>query len=155
MNCQIDASFIPAFWQPSDYEMSRSFKIRRHDDIWSMYFLRKMMAHLGADVTVGEPLVNHRKRSNVVGEILSEHHTNLIQPYLCDLIDTAAENGFTKYYGDEFSDVSAEQVALMANEMSSMIRAFGDWEYVPGEWKVVLQDYFKHTQGWAKLFLNM
>jgi hypothetical protein len=155
MNCQIDASLIPAFWQPSDYDMSRSFKIRRHDDIWSMYFLRKIMAYLGADVTVGEPLVNHRKRSNVIGEILSEHHTNLIQPHLCNLIDIAAEEGFTKYYDEEFSDVSAYQVALMANEMSSMIRVYGDWQYIPGEWKVVLQDYFKYTQGWSKLFFNM
>jgi hypothetical protein len=152
MNCQIDAAFIPAFWQPSDYPLYNSFKIRRHDDIWSMYFLRKIMARFGADVTVGNPMVDHKKQADVTGEILSEHYTNLIQPYLTTIVDEAAEQGLSRYYGEDGNAIYASQVALAATELAQSIRIWSDWQYIPGEFVPILQNYFAHVAGWARLF---
>jgi hypothetical protein len=152
MNCQIDAAFIPAFWQPPDYQTYNSYRVRRHDDVWSMYLLRKIMARFGADITVGDPLVYHDKQADIIGEILSEHYTNLIQPHLTTIIDDAAEQGLTKYYGEDGNSISASQVALAVNELSMGIRIWGEWGDVPGKYLDVLQDYFKHVQGWSALF---
>jgi hypothetical protein len=151
MNCQISTSLIPAFFQPADFPIYNTYKIRRHDDIWSMYILKVIMDRLKLDATVGNPLVFHRKAGNVIGECLSEHYTNLIQSSLTNLIDEAVEAGFGKGYRQTFD---ARSVSSLTRDLMTRVRGFGSSNlYARGEYGVVLDNYFKQAQGWTRLFV--
>ena len=114
--------------------------------------LKAIMDKLGLDATVGNPTIHHRKQGNVIGEMLSEHYTNLIQPLMMDLVDDAADWGMIKHYGDGL--VGAGVVGQMVNEISVRIRAFGKLDNVAhGAYSGVLHDYFKKVNGWARLFI--
>lgn len=138
MNCQIDVSLIPAFWQPPDYQMYRSFKIRRHDDIWSMYFLKKVMDVLEMPVTVGKPVLWHRKAGDPITEILSEHHTNLIQPRLTRNLD---------------ENVHWCDIGTPAQTSASLARLCMDDIDEVDNFDVILRSYFASAMEWAELFM--
>jgi hypothetical protein len=137
MNVQLDAKLIPAFYQPSDYHMPAGFRVRRHDDVWSMYVLKALMDIRGDVATAGAPMCWHRKEGDMVKEVLSEHYTNLIQPHLTTLIDMVKPYISPGSYGD------------MAWQLGSLMR---DWaRYVPGQFQDVLVDYGAKIQAWAEI----
>lgn len=90
MNVQLASELVPAFYQPPDWDMPAGMKVRRHDDVWAMYVLKAVMNVKGHRVTVGNPVIWHRKSGNKEREMLGEHYTNVIQPYLQDVVDKAA-----------------------------------------------------------------
>lgn len=138
MNCQIHRDLIPAFYQPPDWPMPGGFQVRRHDDVWSMYVLKALMDRRLEVVTVGEPLAWHRKEGDMEKEILSEHYTNLVQPWLTQVVDAAAR------------DVSADTYANMAVRLGQgMLRL--SRLYVP-LFAGVIGDYARRITQWATLF---
>jgi len=141
MNVQMAVSLIPAFYQPSDYIVDR-FKIRRHDDIWSMYFLKKIMDMNNLDTTVGEPLLWHRKAGDPIGETLSEHCTNIIQGIFTDIVDMAAGD----VYLTGNMDICTQSIVL-ANKCWQLTSRMAK-----GLWKTVLEDYFTKCSRWARMF---
>ena len=144
MNVQMDVSLIPAFYQPPDYQMYRSYKIRRHDDIWSCYFLKAIMDYLNLPMTAGSPILWHRKAGDPISEVLSEHHTNLIQPYITRTIDRASELLLKDGRIEDIAEIS-EALALLA------VGGMDSYNY-PSQWHFVMQDYFTNCKEWAQLF---
>jgi len=141
MNVQMAVSLIPAFYQPSDYMVDR-FKVRRHDDIWSMYFLKKIIDMNNLDVTVGNPLLWHRKAGDPISEVLSEHCTNIIQGILTDIVDMAADG----VYLTNNMDICTQSIALA--EKCRQITS----RNAKGLWKSILEDYFTKCSRWARMF---
>jgi hypothetical protein len=143
MNVQLDRKLIPAFWQPPDYTLAWNFKIRRHDDIWSMSFLKKAMEHFRDVVTVGLPMVSHMKFGNPINEVVNEHCSNLIQPWVVATIRAAA-NSMRGNYGSY-----AEYAIDLADRMQHSVFMVG----TPGVWREIIQDYARNAGEWARLFL--
>lgn len=140
MNCQIDTSLIPAFWQPPDYQLYRTFKVRRHDDVWSMYLLKTVMDIHNLSVTVGHPVCWHRKAGDPIREVLSEHHTNLIQSRLTSLVDDNREHTIN-------GDIAATTASL-----ASLCR--DDMRYgQQNNFEVILDSYFDCAVQWAEMFM--
>lgn len=139
MNVQIHRDLIPAFYQPPDYSMPGGFKIRRHDDVWAMYVLKKLMDLKGHVATVGAPLVYHAKEGDPLKEAISEHVTNLLQPYLTGIVDAAAE---LLPGGGTYAECAR---SLGRNIQDLAGRA-------PGRFRVVVEDYGKRVAAWASLF---
>ena len=143
MNCQIHTSLIPAFYQPPDYQLYGGWRIRRHDDIWSMFFLKLIMDQLELACTVGAPLVWHRKAGDPVTEAISEHNTNLIQRQLCELLVESADE--TAFYNRSNSAIwLAKTIAEVARRKLEMSSRFS----------VVLDDYFLRCVLWARMFME-
>jgi len=138
MNVQLHRDLIPAFYQPPDWELAK-FKVRRHDDVWSMYALKVLMDKKGHVATVGRPLIWHRKEGDMYREILSEHLTNLVQGYLTQVIDDAVWS------------IPEGSYAEMAYALGEGMQRFG--RTVPGYFSHIITDYGLRVSAWANLFL--
>lgn len=142
MNVQMVASLVPAFWQPPDYFTPSGFRVRRHDDVWSMYILKTIMDIRGMVATVGAPLVHHVKEGDMHKEMLSEHLTNLVQPYLVRLVDEAK--------GEVGPGTVADQAHRLGRAMLNILD--GSDSFVPGEFDKILAAYAAGIVNWALLF---
>lgn len=142
MNCQIDVSLIPAFYQPPDYPIYGDFIIRRHDDIWSMYFLKKIMDGMGADVTVGGPILHHRKSGDAIRETINEHYTNMIQRIFTDVVDDSVRVS-PGIDGNVIREamILASQCICNASDLHNSL------------WRKILIDHFTKVEDWAKMFM--
>jgi hypothetical protein len=142
MNVQFKRDLIPAFYQPSDYPLYGAFRVRRHDDIWSSYFLKKVMDVRGDTMTFGNPLVYHHQTSNAVKEAISENVSNLIQPFLTHALDAALT------FVVEGRSYAQNAVYLAEGAVETL-----DIVGVPSEeFKKILIDYFTKAAAWARLF---
>lgn len=143
MNVQFDAKLAPAFWQPPDFPMDK-FRVRRHDDVWSMYVLKKIMDYLGDVATVGHPMVAHMKSADPMREILSEHATNMLQASLEQLVDRAAEV-LPMVMPNDY----ATAAAIMGEAMIGMSTRMG----FRGHTEDIMLAYSKGVNRWAEMFL--
>ena len=75
-----------------DDDMTDNFRIRRHDDVWAALILKYLIDKKDDGLTAGLPLIDHTKKADINGEILSEHFTNLIHRDLCDVVREAASD---------------------------------------------------------------
>ena len=66
MNVAFKRKILPAYYQPicGPYE--------RFSDIWSGFIVKKIIDHLGDCMTVGEPYVVHKRRSNTLNNLQKE-----------------------------------------------------------------------------------
>jgi hypothetical protein len=140
MNVQLHRDLIPAFYQPPDYKLSGNHMIRRHDDVWSMMVLKRIMDLKWHAVTVGEPLVWHRKEGDMHKEILSEHGANLVQPYLTSTLDMVP-----------WGYVDTTNYALAATKVGDFMEYYNQ---AASSFYNVLDDYAKRIQAWASLFIS-
>lgn len=137
MNVQLATELIPAFYQPPDYPVGGGFRIRRHDDVWSMYVLKALMDIKGDMATVGGPLIWHRKEGDMIKEALSEHCTNLIQPHLTAIVDKAAQSVESDTYGE-----MALQLGQYMGFLSYSLQ---------GAFRTVVADYAQRICRWAEV----
>lgn len=142
MNVQLHRDLVPAFYQPPDYSLPGGHRIRRHDDVWSMMVLKHLMDLKGDVATVGGPLVWHRKEGDMTQEMLSEHGTNLIQPYLYRTLEKTSN----WFIGSDSSYSYAELARSLSRMMGGENRA-------PGCFMPIIDDYTKRIGAWAELFL--
>lgn len=139
MNVQFHRDLVPAFYQPPDYTLPGGHRIRRHDDVWSMMFLKHLMDITGHDVTVGGPLVWHRKEGDMNQEILSEHGANLIQSHLLNTIATASA---------KIEDNDDLEYAELAHAVGLSMQT----TQAPGCFAEIIKDYGSRVVAWAALF---
>jgi hypothetical protein len=92
MNIQFKTKVIPAYYQTKDYELSRGFRVRRHDDVWSTIFLKVVLDFLNFGLSYGGPSVNHVKGGDLHSEVVNEHYTNLIQPWFVKRVQEAEKH---------------------------------------------------------------
>lgn len=145
MNIQIARELIPAFYQPPDFDVAPGWKIRRHDDVWSGLFLQYLMGKKGDYMTVGQPMAYHRKAGVIHKEILSENCTNLIQPYLVQILKKAIA---------EVSESSYIDMAIQLSEAATKIIEQQRIK-VPGTFISILAQYFNLTRSWAMMFIDI
>lgn len=147
MNVQLETKLVPAFYQPPDWQMPNGFRIRRHDDVWSMYFLKACMDLKGDTVSVGGPLIWHRKAGDMVKEAVSEHYTNLVQPYVQAAIDEAK---------NRLNDIATSEMDYPELAKAMAFNAFAAVQHgrvpVPELYKPVVLDYTKRAARWARVF---
>lgn len=144
MNVQLSGQLLPAFYQPPDWNVYGGYKIRRHDDVYSMLFLKKLMDRKADVATVGDPLIHHTKEGNVYREVLSEHNTHLLQPYLEKLTTeavTLTPSCGSESYGDLAECAGQLMIALLT----------ADRVLVPGNFKPILLDYAQRIVDWSRL----
>lgn len=61
--CSMNTAFLPKII-PAFYQLYMNFLgVDRFDDIWSGIFLKKIVDHVGDNVSLGEPVVHHAKRA--------------------------------------------------------------------------------------------
>jgi hypothetical protein len=138
MNVQLSARLIPAFYQPPDYGVAPGWRIRRHDDVWSMYFLKTLMDKRRDWATVGEPVILHTKHGDMLREAVSENCTNLLQWHLTTAINRAAEH------------VKEDDYAAMARRLAFSVNEHA--RHAPGVFRTIIQSYAESAYDWATLF---
>jgi len=140
MNIHMDTKLIPAFYQPPDYHVYDKFYVKRHDDVWSGMFLKRLMDLAGDAFTIGEPIIFHDKKPDPTKETVAEHMTNFVQTDLQKVMDRAI--GYVipsddyKTMAMEFSR-ACQRVIYEANDLF-----YGS----------ILSDYFSRTYTWASFF---
>jgi hypothetical protein len=103
MNTAFLREIIPAFYQ----SYSNFMGIDRFDDIWSGIFIKKIADHLKRRISLGSPLVNHRKRPrDTLKDLRKEFEGMVINEKLWTLVDQAELEGST--YWDAYSSLIQE-----------------------------------------------
>jgi len=139
MNIHMDTSLIPAFYQPPDWHIYDQFYIKRHDDVWSGMFLKRLMDLVGDAFTIGSPVIFHDKIPVPQKETVAEHVTNFAQTELQKVMDRAI--GYVKpgSYIDMAIQFSSACRRVIINSF--------DIHY-----QSILMDYFSRTKAWAEQF---
>lgn len=140
MNIQMHSKLLPAFYQPPDYHVYDKFYVRRHDDVWSGMFLKRLMDLAGDSFTIGEPVIYHDKKPDPTKETVAEHMTNFVQMDLQKVMDRAI--GYV---------LPSENYKMMAIEFS---RACQRVIYEANDifYGSILANYFGRTCAWASFF---
>ncbi len=86
MNCSLRREIIPAF-----YQLYMNYQsVDRFDDIWSGIIVKRIADHLGDPVSLGPPVVVHRKRSrDLFLDLAKEARGMAINEILWRLVDSA------------------------------------------------------------------
>jgi hypothetical protein len=105
--CSMNTAFLreatPAFYQL----YSNFMGIDRFDDIWSGIFIKKTADHLGRKISLGSPLVNHRKRPrDTLKDLRKEFEGMVINEKLWALVDQIELEGAT--YWDAYNSLIQE-----------------------------------------------
>jgi hypothetical protein len=105
--CSMNTAFLcevaPAFYQL----YSNFMGIDRFDDIWSGVFIKKIADHLGRRVSLGSPLVDHRKRPrDTLKDLRKELEGMIINEKLWTLVDQIELEGST--YWDTYNSLVQE-----------------------------------------------
>lgn len=139
MNVQFHRDLVPAFYQPPDFAVDGNYRIRRHDDVWSMYLLKKLMDKKQDYVTVGHPMVLHREDiKRPENRVISEHVTLQVQGQFTNAIDLVAPKVRIGSY--------AEMAAVLGKELADASTSLGT-----GFMQVVLRQYGERVMRWAEL----
>lgn len=92
MNMQFRKSVLPAVFQlPMHVEVMPNWVIDRYGDIWGGFILKLLMDRRGDLMTVGEPMIAHRKAGDLKKNIWQEHIAHMINDEFIELIFAAAE----------------------------------------------------------------
>ncbi len=102
--CSMNTAFLCEV-TPAFYQMYSNFMgIDRFDDIWSGVFIKKIADHLGRRISLGSPLVNHRKRTrDTLKDLRKEFEGMVINEKLWGLVDRVELEGAT--YWDSYSSL--------------------------------------------------
>lgn len=105
--CSMNTAFLcevaPAFYQL----YSNFMGIDRFDDIWSGVFIKKIADHLGRKVSLGSPLVTHRKRPrDTFKDLRKEFEGMVINEKLWALVDQIELEG--SEYWDAYNSLIEE-----------------------------------------------
>jgi hypothetical protein len=94
MNTSFRAEIIPAF-----YQMYMNYEgLDRYCDIWSGLFIKKICDHLGKNVSLGQPVVEHRKTErSTFKDLRAEHEGMAINETLWKVVRDMQLEGKTYY----------------------------------------------------------
>ncbi len=92
MNLAFKPEIIPA---PYFLLMGHGYEFDRFGDIWSGIILKKICDHLGYAITSGEPVVHHRRASNVWANLRKEDPGLEVNEEFWRVIDKVCLSGKT------------------------------------------------------------
>jgi hypothetical protein len=97
MNTSFRAEIIPAF-----YQMYMNYEgLDRYCDIWSGLFIKKICDHLGKNISLGQPVVEHRKTErSTFKDLRAEHEGMAINEQLWKVVRDMQLEG--KTYKDTY-----------------------------------------------------
>jgi hypothetical protein len=99
-NTSVARRAIPAYYYVRMLEQLPGAKLDRYGDIWSGYFLTRCAEHLNESVTLGQPLVSHRRNvHDLLSDLRAEIWGMVVTPVLIDVLRSGALSG------DNYSDV--------------------------------------------------
>jgi len=103
MNTSFRAEIIPAF-----YQMYMNYEgLDRYCDIWSGLFIKKICDHLGKNISLGQPVVEHRKTErSTFKDLRAEHEGMAINETLWKVVRDAEIEG--KNYRDCYDSLTDE-----------------------------------------------
>jgi hypothetical protein len=92
MNMMMVRELIPSIYQlPMNVPVIPDWTIDRYGDIWGGYICKKLIDIRGDILTVGEPIIFHHKKSNIMKNIIQEHYAHIVNIQFCELIEMACE----------------------------------------------------------------
>ncbi len=99
---------IPAF-----YQMYMNYEgLDRYCDIWSGLFIKKICDHLGKNISLGQPVVEHRKTErSTFKDLRAEHEGMAINETLWKVVRDAEIEG--KNYRDAYDSLTDEIIDAM------------------------------------------
>ncbi|HYT45550.1 MAG TPA: hypothetical protein VEP90_24705 [Methylomirabilota bacterium] len=108
MNTSFRAEIIPAF-----YQMYMNYEgLDRYCDIWSGLFIKKICDHLGKNISLGQPVVEHRKTErSTFKDLRAEHEGMAINETLWKVVRDAEIEG--KNYRDAYDSLTDEIIDAM------------------------------------------
>jgi hypothetical protein len=108
MNTSFRAEIIPAF-----YQMYMNYEgLDRYCDIWSGLFIKKICDHLGKNISLGQPVVEHRKTErSTFKDLRAEHEGMAINETLWKVVRDAQIEG--KTYRDAYDSLTDEIIDAM------------------------------------------
>ena len=113
MNNMFLREIIPAYFFIPNFRVG-DWQVSRHDDIWGGYVFQKLAKKKGDIITFGAPVVFHERESNRARVLSYEHYMHVLEPYIYDLFDAAAEHVRKGTYSEmfwQFSDEFARELS--------------------------------------------
>lgn len=93
MNMQFRREVIPAVYQlPMHVPVLPHWVIDRYGDIWGGFILKMLIDRQGDVMSVGAPMIAHRKAGDMVRNIWQEHIAHLVNCEAIELFGEAAES---------------------------------------------------------------
>ncbi len=90
MNMIMIREVIPAIYQlPMNEPVIPNWSIDRYGDIWGGFICKKLIDIKGDLLSVGEPMIMHRKASKPDQDIRKEHYAHIVNLQFCELISEA------------------------------------------------------------------
>ncbi len=126
MNMHFRREFIPAIFQlPMHIPILPHWVIDRYGDIWGG-FIAKLLADLNGDVlSIGSPMVAHRKAGNMQRNIWQEHIAHLVNCEMIDLFEAAASSLKPNSYLNLMGNF-ANNIATLTTDASGLLRPYLD-----------------------------
>jgi hypothetical protein len=140
MNMQFRAALAPAVFQfPMHCPALPGWVIDRYGDIWGGFVLKTLMDRRGDLMTVGGPMVAHRKAGDFDRNVWQEHIGHMVNQELIELLTAASEEVEAASYLDMMHALR-ESIARRAARVSPLLR-----QYLPtlatalGAWLTALE----------------
>jgi len=124
MNMQFRRSIIPAVYQfPMHFEVLPNWVIDRYGDIWGGFALKLLMDRRGDVMSVGEPVIAHRKPGDQERNTWQEHICHLVNREFIELLLGSAEEVRVADYLQMMGDLR-EGIARRAHTVSPLLRTY-------------------------------
>jgi hypothetical protein len=124
MNMQFRASVTPAVYQlPMHVDVMPGWVIDRYGDIWGGFVLKMLMDLRGDLMTVGAPMIGHRKAGDIERNTWQEHICHMVNEEFIDLLIAASEDVSPSGYLDMMGALR-EGIARRSGNASPMLRRY-------------------------------
>lgn len=142
MNVAFVREIIPAMTQvPMNDVLVDDYRVWRYDDIWSGYVLQELAYKKGDALTVGKPIVYHRKVGEIKKEIRGEYPGHLLSSFFYWLVDEAARKVSQSNYAKMYCDLLELSVFEIASQRG-----------VPQVFRRYLKGLLTRMHEWSLLF---
>ena len=126
MNMQMVRDVVPAVYQwPMHVPIMPGSVIDRYGDIWGGFTLKALMDRAGDDLTLGAPMIAHRKAGDAMRNAWQEHLAHLVNDEVIELIVRAAEEASSSSYLDRAADFT-EGLARRHDHASALTARYFD-----------------------------
>lgn len=135
MNMQFRRTVLPAVFQlPMHVSVMPGWCVDRYGDIWGGFILKKLIDIRNDHMTVGMPMIHHKKESKYITNIYQEHICHLINDEFIEFLSVSAENVASSDYLTMMSDLHENMVEystncskILSEYVKHMLRSMGAW----------------------------
>jgi Reversibly glycosylated polypeptide len=126
MNMQFRRRVTPAVYQlPMHVPVLPNWMIDRYGDIWGGFILKMLVDRAGETLTVGAPMIGHRKAGDMQRNIWQEHIAHMVNLEAIDLFGRAADAVAPADYLTMMCEFT-ENMAEVSETTHSMLRPYLD-----------------------------